>query len=283
MLTDQDRQHFQSQFIQMNDDVRYHVLVAPPRDRASVLILHGFTGSHLSNLPLARALREAGFGIILPDLLGHGLSDAPAEPARYAMPHAANDLLSICDAIDPSEVHLVGYSMGGRLALYLALHDAERWRSLVLESSTAGIEDAQERAQRRASDETLATNIETKGIAWFVDYWDSLPLWSHQTSEQREALRQQRLNNHPRGLAHSLRGMGTGAQPPLWDQLAGVRCPSLLMAGEHDRKFVALAQRLQAGIPSAQFRLIAQAGHAVHVEQSAIFQRQVLGFLADCE
>ena len=265
------------------DDARYRVLVALPRERASVLILHGFTGRAESSMPLARTLHEAGFGIIMPDLLGHGQTVAPYDPSRYRMEQAAEDLLALCDQIDPTMLHLVGYSMGGRLALYLATQYPNRWRSLTLESASPGLADPIARAERRAEDNLLASQIEARGIEWFTKYWGKLPLWRNQTREQREALRQERLQNDPQGLAASLRGMGTGVQPSLWEELKRISCPTLLIVGRRDTKFVEIAHAMQARINQAHLSVFIGTGHAVHVEKPQDFQGQVLGFLANCE
>jgi len=281
-MQERDSLHFHEHDI-IIQEARYRVLVALPRDRASVLILHGFTGRAESNMPLARTLREAGFGVIMPDLLGHGRSDTPDDPSRYRIEQAAEDLLALCAQIDPTLLHLIGYSMGGRLALYLATQYPNRWRSLVLESASPGLAQAEEREARRREDEALATQLEVRGLPWFVSYWGRLPLWRSQTKAQRDALKAERLQNNPRGLAHSLRGMGTGAQPSLWGDLGRITCPTLLLAGRRDAKFVGVAHAMHSAIPRARLSVVVGAGHAIHVEQPENFQRQVLGFLADSE
>jgi len=281
-MQERDSLHFHSHEIAIHD-ARYRVLVALPRDRASVLILHGFTGRAESSMPLARSLREHGFGVIMPDLLGHGRTQAPYDPSRHRMEQAAEDLLALCEQIDPSALHLLGYSMGGRLALYLATQYPERWRSLVLESASPGLADPIARAERRAEDNMLATQIETRGIEWFAKYWGKLPLWRTQTPQQREAQRLERLQNDPQGLAASLRGMGTGVQPSLWEELKRVTCPTLLIVGRRDAKFVEIAHAMQARMKQARLSVLVGTGHAVHIEKPHDFQRQVLGFLAQCE
>ncbi|MCS6835765.1 MAG: 2-succinyl-6-hydroxy-2,4-cyclohexadiene-1-carboxylate synthase [Anaerolineae bacterium] len=281
-MQERDLLHFHAHEITI-EDARYRVLVALPRDRANVLILHGFTGRAESNMPLARTLRDAGFGIIMPDLLGHGRTIAPYDPIRYRMEQAAADLLTLCDQIDPAKLHLVGYSMGGRLALYLATQQPDRWYSLVLESASPGLADPIARAERRAEDNLLAAEIEARGIEWFVRYWGKLPLWRTQNADQREALRRERLQNDPKGLATSLRGMGTGVQPSLWNDLDRITCPTLLIAGRRDSKFLEVAHAMQARMRQARLSVFPGTGHAVHVEKPEDFQRQVLGFLADCE
>ena len=171
---------------------------------------------------------------------------------------------------------LLGYSMGGRLALTIAVHYPEKVQSLILESATAGLKTEAERQERIQSDNALADKIEANGIEWFADYWGNLPLWANQTAEQKAALYQQRLKNSPIGLANSLRGMGTGQMPPLWDALPQLKMPVKLIVGELDSKFLAINREMAALIPNAQLHVIPKAGHAVHIEASEAYQSLIL-------
>jgi 2-succinyl-6-hydroxy-2,4-cyclohexadiene-1-carboxylate synthase len=230
-----------------------------------LLLLHGFTGSGAHWEPLRAALADTA-RCLAPDLLGHGRTAAPADAARYAMTYAAADIVALLDALDVPTAHLLGYSMGGRLALYLALHYPGRWRSLILESASPGLAEANERAARRARDDALAQQIEAEGIASFVERWEQLPLWRTQSAAQKEGLRAQRLRNRPVGLANSLRGMGTGAQPSLWARLSEVVRPVLLLAGTQDVKFLEIARRMARALPDARLAPL-PGGHALHLEQ----------------
>jgi len=250
-----------------------------------VLLLHGFTGRGRNWLPLLHpspfTLHPSQFLTV--DLLGHGKTDAPADATRYKMAFAAADLASLILDLTTPPIHLVGYSMGGRLALYLAWHYPHLFRSLVLESSSPGLASEAERQTRRAGDEQLAQRLEQAGLEAFVDDWQALPLFASQSrlpDEVRQQLRQQRLQNNPLGLAHSLRGMGTGAQPSLWEQLPQLHLPVLLLAGELDSKFVTLAQQMAAHLPHAQLRLIPSAGHTIHLEQPSAWVEAVSAFWA---
>lgn len=195
---------------------------------------------------------------------------------------AAADLNLLLDASCSEPVHLAGYSMGGRLALFFALSYPDRVRTLCLVSASPGIAAAIEREERRVSDNALADRLERKGTAAFVDYWESLPMWEsqHQTLSvgQRRQLRAQRLRNRPDGLANSLRGMGTGAQPVLHDELPSMALPTLLIVGEEDEKFVAVNRQMAQRIPEAQKVVVPGAGHAVHLERPKEFARAVLDF-----
>ncbi len=246
-----------------------------------LVLLHGFTGRAANWRPLLTRLAEQ-WRVIAIDLPGHGDSDAPAAVARYKMRYVAADLVALLTRRDAAPAHWLGYSMGGRLALYTAVTHPGVVRSLILESATAGLPDAAERQARRAADKALAARIERDGIAAFVAEWERQPLFAgvaRLPNEARAALHDQRLANSPLGLASSLRGMGTGAQPPLWSRLATMAAPTLLIAGELDAKFVALNERLAATIPGARLRLMADAGHTVHLEQPEAFLAEVIGFL----
>ena len=247
-----------------------------------VLLLHGFTGHGGSWAEAGQTFAAAGFHVLAPDLLGHGSSPHPGESTRYEMARAAADLNLLLDATCSEAVHLAGYSMGGRLALFFALSYPDRVRTLCLVSASPGIAAATERAERRDSDNALADRIERDGIAAFVDYWETLPMWESQhrtlSVRQRRQLRAQRLRNRPDGLANSLRGMGTGAQPVLLDELPSLALPTLLIVGAEDEKFVAVNRQMAQRIPGAQKVVVLGAGHAVQLERPKKFARAALDF-----
>jgi 2-succinyl-6-hydroxy-2,4-cyclohexadiene-1-carboxylate synthase len=249
----------------------------------AVVLLHGFTGSSASWGPVLPGLAER-YRVVAVDLLGHGESDAPDDPGRYAMPRVAADIAALLDHLGVERAHLAGYSMGGRLALYLALASPERWRSLILESSSPGLATAEERAGRVASDEELAAFIEAEGMAAFVDNWERLPLFASQEmlpAAVRAQQRWQRLQNRPAGLAGSLRGMGTGVQPALWGRLPELALPALLLAGALDKKFVAIAQKMARLIPGATLAMVPGAGHTIHLEQPEMWLRVTREWLGE--
>ncbi len=137
--------------------------------------------------------------------------------------------------------------------------------------------------QYLASDERLAASIERDGLERFVDDWEAIPLFASQQAlpaETRERLRRQRLRNDPAGLAHSLRGLGTGHQAPLWDRLASVAIPTLVVVGELDAKYREIGARMAALMPLARLEVVPAAGHAIHLEQPERFGRAVSEFLA---
>lgn len=250
-------------------------------DGPPVVLIHGFTGSVRTWESLIPALAHE-FETIAIDLLGHGDSDAPADASRYGPAWVVSDLTSLLDRLGVARAAWLGYSMGGRAALHVAVEHPEVVTALVLEGVSPGILDPDERAERVKSDATLADFIEAEGIASFVERWERLPLFASQSrlpEAIRAALRSQRLANDPTGLANSLRGFGQGAQVPLHDRLSKVRAPALLIVGEDDLKFQRLARDVAARLPHARVVVVPGAGHAVHVEQPAQFADLVRGFL----
>ncbi len=261
--------------------LRYDVLIegaGPP-----LVLLHGFTGCAAGWAPQIAAFKHQ-FTCIAVDLPGHGGTEAPADPARYAMAPTVADLVALLGQLRFTRAAWLGYSMGARIALGVGVLAPDAVTALVLEGASPGITDPAERAARVASDEALAARIERDGVEPFVDYWEQIPLFATQArlpGERRAALRRQRLANTPRGLANSLRGIGQGAQPLLLDRLGEVRAPALLLAGEEDVKFRGLAAAMAARLPDARVALIPNAGHAAHLEQAEAFDAVVVRFLGE--
>ncbi len=271
-------------YIDAGDDLRLHVAISgkgPP-----LVLLHGFTGSTESWGALRFALQDH-LTLIAVDFAGHGRSSSPDDPARYSAEWFNDDLETICDKLDLERTALMGYSMGGRFALRFALAHTARVSALILESTSPGIADSAERAARVASDGQLAQSIEADGIEKFVSHWESLSLWASQSDlaeTMRGALRAQRLENDPRGLANSLRGAGAGMMNALSPaEMHSIDVPTLLVAGELDAAYVAHAQSMQRSLPEARVHIVPHAGHAVHFEKPAELAATVRQFLLNSE
>jgi 2-succinyl-6-hydroxy-2,4-cyclohexadiene-1-carboxylate synthase len=234
-----------------------------------VTLLHGFTLSGRNWRELI-AKMPARWKWIVPDLRGHG--DTRTSPgAPITMDACASDLELMWDHLGIRRSHLVGYSMGGRLALHVAVRLPERVRSLLTIGAHAGL-DEQARAGRRQSDEALAERIERYGIDPFVNYWQAQPLFAG--LERRgpaftAQVRAERMANRPEGMAASLRGMGAGAMEPLWDELGGIRIPCTFVAGEEDTAYAAYAHRLNAALLGSHLEIVPRSGHAVHMQRPA--------------
>lgn len=246
----------------------------------SLVVLHGFLGSGASMVPLIEALDAhaalAGRRVVTVDLVGHGRSDAPAAVDPYAMERVVDQLGAVLDAVTPgpaaggAAVDLLGYSMGGRIALVLALAFPRRFRRLVLIGATAGIEDHDERRTRRDADAELAAFVDRHGIESFVDRWEQLPIFATQRDlapTVRERVRAGRTAQRETGVANSLRGTGTGSMAPMWDGLATLAVPTLVLAGALDTKYVEIGGRLADALPAGRFLAIEDAGHAAHLER----------------
>jgi 2-succinyl-6-hydroxy-2,4-cyclohexadiene-1-carboxylate synthase len=224
----------------------------------TIVLLHGFTQTGRSWGPTIAALGER-YRALAPDIRGHG-SASGARPVDLASVQA--DVL----ALAPERFTLAGYSMGGRIALSLALASPDQVSRLVLVGASPGLADAEERRARRAADEALADRIEGDGIEAFASHWSSLPLFADQPPAVAAAANAERLSQSPEGLAAALRGLGTGAMEPLWHRLPQLAIPVALIVGERDAKFRAIAQRMAAELPDAQVHVVPHVGHAVQLE-----------------
>jgi 2-succinyl-6-hydroxy-2,4-cyclohexadiene-1-carboxylate synthase len=246
----------------------------------SPVLLHGFTGSSASwGGGLLDALSSAGLPPVLVDAPGHGARSGETDPAAFTLERVEG---LVEEAAGPGPVPLVGYSMGGRLALACAVRRPHQVSALVLESSSPGLARAEERADRRASDEALARRLEEEGMESFVDFWESLPLFASREAlpaEVRYRQRALRLANDPRSLAASLRGLGTGALPSFWEALPGLALPVLLLVGGRDRKFGGIARRMAERLPDAEVVTVRGAGHTVHLERPEAWLEAVVEFL----
>lgn len=223
-----------------------------------VVLVHGFTQTHRSWDEVADAL-AATLEVVMVELPGHGGSAA----ARLDFTATA---AAIADAAGPDPATYVGYSLGGRLCLRTALDRPERVSSLVLIGASPGIDDPDARAERRRADALLADDLAAGDTKAFLDGWLAQPLF--ETTTPRAADIEARRANPPDGLAYALRTLGTGAQDPLWDRLPELAMPVLLLAGEHDGKFRARAERMAAAIgASARTAWVEGAGHAVPLDR----------------
>jgi 2-succinyl-6-hydroxy-2,4-cyclohexadiene-1-carboxylate synthase len=241
----------------------------PNLRRERVVLVHGFTQT-LASWGVVGERLAGRFEVVRVDLPGHGGSGG----VRVGFEEAAG-LVGEAGGVGA----YVGYSLGGRLCLRLALDRPDLVPALVLIGASPGIGDPGGRVERREADEALARRVERDGVAAFLDGWLAGPLFASLPEEV--AGREERLANTAEGLAYALRRLGTGTQEPLWDRLGGLAPPVLLVAGEHDVKFPGIARKMAAAIgPSAEVALVPGAGHAVHLERPAATAALVEEFLA---
>lgn len=233
---------------------------------ASVVLLHGFTQTGLSWTPVTDLL-SSDLELLAPDAPGHGRS----VERRASIADEAR-LLGSC--LPPSLY--VGYSMGGRTALHVALAHPDRVRGLVLIGATPGIDDPDERANRRSADESLAARLLASPLDDFLNEWLSQPLFA---SLPRPAWNlEDRRRNTTAGLASSLRSAGTGNQDSLWSRLHEIDCPTVLVTGDDDAKFTDVARRMIGSMKgSVVHEVVPGCGHAVHLERP----RQIATIVSD--
>lgn len=239
----------------------------------TLVLLHGFTGS-IESWETVVSLLPASFKIVAIDLMGHGKTDKPKNVAKYTMEEQIEILNELFEQLELDSFSLLGYSMGGRVALSYACQYRKKIKHLILESSSPGLKTKDERMARQKSDEKLADFILEKGIVAFVDYWENIPLFVTQKSlpeSVQESIRAQRLSQSEIGLANSLRGMGTGKQPSLWDQLPKLSFPVTIITGSLDEKYCRIGKEMEKLLPKAKYYEVEQVGHTVHVENPKQF------------
>jgi 2-succinyl-6-hydroxy-2,4-cyclohexadiene-1-carboxylate synthase len=221
----------------------------------SVVLLHGFGGTRRTwDLVLGHLSRERYRPLAL-DLPGHGELTAAPRPIGFA------ECVSSVLERAPERFALVGYSMGGRIALHVALAAPSRVRRLVLVSSTAGIEDERERADRRESDGRLAQDLERGSFERFIERWRAQPLFDGEPAEVSELARADQRRNRPDALAAVLRGIGTGEMKPLWNRLGELDMSVTVVVGDRDVKFQGAGRRMVELIPAAESRVVSGAHH----------------------
>ena len=249
--------------------------------KENLFFLHGFTGS-ANDWKKTSQLIDNRFNKIAVDLIGHGKSDSPKEIDKYSASSINSQLLYIINQFAKEKVILLGYSMGGRAALSFAINHPDRIKGLILESTSAGIEDPAEREERIISDEELAEFIEANSIENFIDHWMNLEIFGTQkrfSNELLQKLRTEKLQNSSFGLANSLRGFGTGRMPYLGNKLSSLNFPVLLITGELDSKFTQINKELVKKFPSVNHQIIQNAGHNVHLEETVKITDTVNRFL----
>ncbi len=244
-----------------------------------VVLLHGFTGSGESMSGLVSSSTNR---IIIPDLIGHGLSPAPDELSVYRMNEMVEQLHQLIQEKLNEPAVLCGYSMGARLALSYAFKHAEEISGLVLIGGTPGIEDQEEAIERAGKDAQLASWIENAGISAFVDYWERIPLFAsqfHLPDVAKRSVRRIRLAQRSHGIANSLRMASTGLMRSMWRDLEELQISTLLITGAYDEKFTGIAQQMERALPSGRHVTIPNAGHAAHIENPEVVKSYIEEFL----
>ena len=250
------------------------------RDHAPILALHGFLGSGQDMEALASASTRSW---LAPDLPHHGQTQHLDE-TPWPIDRTARTIAHWAAHHHAGRIDCVGYSMGGRTALTLAVEAPQTIRRLILVGATPGLREEDEQQARQANDARLAQKLEQQGMDDFLAFWRHLPIISSQRNIPQPWLDQmlvRRHQNDPLACAKSLRQMGTGRMRPLWDDLARLRCPVLLITGEHDAKFTTIAQQMCETLPNATHHIMPGVGHSCHMEDPARFLTLLESFLSE--
>lgn len=239
-----------------------------PGPAPAAVLLHGFLGSPADWTPITATL-AGRLPYVAPALVDHPTLAALETTLRRAVPGPAV---------------LIGYSMGARLALHLLMRDPERYRAGVLACGSPGLAAAGERAERRRADARLAARLHGRvgadALRGFLDDWYAQPIFAAVRSHPcYRAMLARRLRLDPGAWAAALTHLGTGALPSLWDALPELRRPTLVVAGELDRRYVSIARQMAARSAAIRVRLLPGCGHAVLCEKPTEFATQVATFL----
>lgn len=248
-----------------------------PSGVPTVLFLHGFMGSSADWTPTVTALQRT-VRCLTVDLPGHGGSLHLPDDA-YTLEGATRALRTLLDDLDLEAPIILGYSMGGRLALYFCTRYPDRCSRLILESASPGLESEEARSERREVDHQRAACIE-EDLAGFLHDWYDMPLFG--SLKQHDLVQDMiatRLQNDPEELGRALRGMSVGQQPNLWPELAALDVPTLALTGKWDDKYAATIRRMEALRPTLQTTLVPRAGHNVHAERPKAFLQAMRDFL----
>jgi 2-succinyl-6-hydroxy-2,4-cyclohexadiene-1-carboxylate synthase len=240
----------------------------------NVVLLHGFGGTSRAWDGVRAQLPTERYLSLALDLPGHGEASEVPRPITFA--GCVEHVLTR----SPPRFSLCGYSMGGRIALHVALAAPERVRGLVLVASTAGIEDDGERARRRLSDHGLADELERAPFEDFIDRWRSQPLFAEDPPAVARKAREDQRRNRPDALAAVLRGIGTGQMLPLWGELGKLTMPVVVLAGDRDLKFQGLGRRMVGLLPMGTLKVV-PGGHSLHLENPEAVALAVTGRAGD--
>lgn len=261
------------------DSLKFHYCFRGNKAKPLILFLHGFMGD-TNEFDQVISLLSDQFCYLTVDLPGHGKTKIMGGEECYTMSNTAHALINLLDQLNVKKCFLVGYSMGGRLALYLTLHFPQRFSKIVLESASPGLKSQRDQLERIQRDFALAQKMEESNFSTFLANWYNQPLFvSLKNHPDFESLKQNRLQNNPFELAKSLRNLGTGCQPSLWEKLKNNKNPLLLLVGEYDAKFIAINSEMARLCPFAKLAIVSNCGHNIHFEDPKTFVENVQPFL----
>jgi len=251
----------------------YKKIINDRNNDKAIVFLHGFTGSSEDWEEISsRITKKANLYFI--DLIGHGKSDSPNDVRFYKAEPITKQLLAFFEKIKEKKIFLLGYSMGGRVALNFAAKYSNLLKGLILESSMTGLRKKSEREKRIANDEKIIEFIKSHSVEEFVDYWMSLDIFKTQknlSKEKLNKLRKAKIKNNKVGLINSLKGFGAGKMKPLYSEIRENQIETLLITGDLDKKYMKLNSAIKNIIPHATHKITQNAGHNVHLENPQKF------------
>ena len=255
----------------------YNIRIIGNSSLPPIVFLHGFLGSGQDWLPCATAL-ATHFSCVFPDLPGHGLT-ATVPEGPDAFKKTVADLGVMIEHLPFQQVHLVGYSMGGRLATALMLSRPELFRSTTIISSSPGLQDKASRIERAKSDDRLAGRIR-HNFTGFLSDWYQMPLFAPLTAHPDfPAIFEARKRNNPALLSSALHHLSTGRQPSYWEKLPQNRIPMMFCAGEKDTKYVEIGRQMVNLCPYSHLEIFPDCGHTLQLENRRLFLLRLLNFL----
>ena len=257
-------------------EYQFNYIFIGDRQKPIVFWLHGFMGNCDDFMSAIEYLPD--YCCLVVDLPGHGRTEV-AEDNNYQMPQVAQALIKLLNQLKIEQCILVGYSMGGRIALYLACYFPEYFRGVVLESASPGLPTLSERKRRIAKDLQLARRLTSEDFHDFLQDWYLNPLFdSFREHSCYDSAIERRLNNDPCKLAKSLLQMGLGKQPNLTVKIRRLKLPLLLIVGELDLKFIETNRQIARSCSSATLSIVDRSGHNVHLEEPVKFSQLLQSF-----
>ncbi len=268
----------------MSSIYKFHYRFSGNSNQPLILFLHGFMGN-CHEFDATILLLSQKFCCLTVDLPGHGKTKVLDSEEYYTIPNTAQGIINLLDELNIAQCFLVGYSMGGRLALYLTLHFPERFPKILLESASPGLASEQQRLERVKSDNQIAQKLarisqnRNKDFTTFLSTWYSQAIFGNTKNHpQFEQLIVNRLQNSPNELAKSLRWMGAGNQPSLWEQMKQNQQPILLVVGELDNKFIDINIKMAGICKYCLLKIIPHAAHNTHFENPQAFIENIYNY-----
>lgn len=263
--------------------IKLNIEISKPIDlqKEFILFFHGFTGCAEDWFDVFEQLPEK-YNLIAVDLIGHGKTDAPGNVDYYITESIVRQIKFVKDHLTTNKIFLCGYSMGGRASLSFAIEHPEDIKGLIIESSSAGINNDDEREKRYEADLQLARYIENHTMEEFIESWNDQELFNTQrrfSNDKLKKLNKKKFTNSKIGMANSLRGFSTGIMPQLQDQLKKIPVKVLLITGDLDSKFTGINARIAKRFLKAKHKIVKNSGHNTHLEEPKRFLEIVTNYL----